>query len=323
VHLLDDFLTKVDPIEDLPQDELDSLLGTQSTSENHTSATNAAVLSSPPPRPSTSFENMQRLRATLATAAHSSLHPLHSHEASRGTLVDRAAEDRRAASSAIERDPGGLRPRAMYSRNRDRHQQDQHEGRSAGDAKFAQEVQKASKILTGMQEWLYLGFYTALHVPVPGYGVQYAADLPQRAFPPMAATSAVHAIQSITGLLLLALTEDSTGYTQRSVCPVVRSLLTLESALSAYCGTLQASHFVRISSMGRTQQIRYRARSESAIPESVRVLQQAVQEALGRVVRAYRDVLLIVVTQYDSQASAVLFSRTQVTALEAKLVAIA
>lgn len=205
----------------------------------------------------------------------------------------------------------------MYRRDKERHSL--HDGTASEAFKYAQDVLQASQFLQGLQEWVYLGFYGALQVPVPGYGVQYAADLPVRAFPPMCAISVVHGIESIAALLLLALTEDASGYTQRAVCPVVRSLLTLEISVAAYCSTLQASQFVRISSMGRIQQIRYRARSESAIPDSIRLLQGAVQTALNAIVRAYRDVLLVVVTQYDSQATAALFSRTQVTALEAKL----
>jgi hypothetical protein len=274
----------------------------------------------PQPRHSSSFENMLKLRAHLASSEHSAVEDRNNRLLAESTKLENTTTTATtAAAASIDRDEVGLRHRAMYSRSKEHHQGAVARAKEA--ASYAQEVMAASKFLSDLQEWAYLGYYSALSVPVPGYGVEYAADLPVRAIPPMCAATAQHAILSVSGLLLSALSEDSTGHTQRSVCPVVRSLLTLENSLAAYCSTLQASQFVRISSMGRTQQIRYRARSESAIPDSIRILQSAVQQALGTVVRAYRDVLLLVVTQYDSQATEALFTRMQVTALEAKLLA--
>ena len=307
MHLLDEFLSKREDNEDLLLDDLNQDDGLFNQ-DGRVKITDSVAAGTGPsaPRHSSSFENILRLRASLAAGERDSTHTDHSHE-------------EKHYDKSIELEPSGLRPRRMY--RRDTHRHAHHDGTTSEAFKHAQEVLQASRFLKGLQEWVYLGFYGALQVPVPGYGVEYAADLPVRAFPPMCATAVVHAIESITALLLLALNEDASGYTQRSVCPVVRSLLTLESSLAAYCSTLQASQFVRISSMGRIQQIRYRARSESAIPDSIRLLQGAVQQALNSMVRAYRDVLLIVVTHYDSQATTALFSRTQVTALEAKLMA--
>ncbi len=304
MHLLDEFLTKREENEDLLLDDLDQDNGLFKS--DGTVKVTDNVASGTAPRHSSSFENILRLRASLAAGE-------------RDVTRAEASYEEKQYDSSIEREPLGLRARTMYRRDKARHAH--HDGTDSEGFKYAQDVLQASQFLKGLQEWVYLGFYGALQVPVPGYGVEYAADLPARAFPPMCTTSVVHAIESIAALLLLALSEDASGYTQRSVCPVVRSLLTLESSLAAYCSTLQASQFVRISSMGRIQQIRYRARSENAIPDAIRLLQGAVQQALHSMVRAYRDVLLIVVTHYDSQATTALFSRTQVTALEAKLMA--
>lgn len=176
-----------------------------------------------------------------------------------------------------------------------------------------------NKVAGQLLESAVLGLCTSWRVPVPGYGADYAGNLPVIAFPPICASTVTHAVESVAILLVHALAEDSSGFTQRSVCPVVLSLLGLETSLIAYCGTLQASQCVSISSMGRTQQIRYRARSENAVPPGIRALLVAVRTGLTQVLRAYRDVLVRVVANYDHAAQERVFSREQVIALEGKL----
>lgn len=183
-----------------------------------------------------------------------------------------------------------------------------------------QAVQKENKVLGQVLESLFLGMCAYWRVPVPGYGADCAGNLPMQALPPMCTSTVTLAVQSVTALLVHALAEDKTGFTQRSVCPVVASLLGLESSLVAYCGTLQASQCVSISAKGRTQQIRYRARSENAVPAGVRVLLAALREGLAQVLRAYRDVLVRVVAHYDAAAQQTgAFSREQMIVPEAKL----
>jgi hypothetical protein len=182
-----------------------------------------------------------------------------------------------------------------------------------------QSLINSSALLTSMQEYATVRLCAALSIPMPGRGVQFAAQLPVQAFPPMCATSIVHAIQSMSSLLVLALQEDSTGFTQQSVCQVVRAFLSLEMVLSTYCGTLQASQYIRLTSHGRTQQIKYKVRTHSAVPLSVRALQAAVQEGLQQVLRNYRDMLSLVVSNYNSAAASVLFSPQFIAILDRKL----
>lgn len=108
------------------------------------------------PRHSSSFENILRLRASLATEDRhpsTSTHPAH---------------EERSYDASIEREPSGLRARTMYRRDKDRHAL--HDGTASVAYQTAQETLQASQFLHGLLEWVYLGFYGALHVPVPGYG---------------------------------------------------------------------------------------------------------------------------------------------------------
>lgn len=188
---------------------------------------------------------------------------------------------------------------------------------------LAQQVQGAvdsSRVVKSLFDHAYLRVCAALDVPVPGRGVEHAASLPARAIPPMCAATVVYAIHAASLLLVRALVEDPSGAAQQSVYAVLRCLLHLEESVGKYCGTLQASQFVRIASMGRTQEIRYRARSESAVPDSIRSILQAAREATIRVVAAYRDVLVMVVSNFDSAATSAMFSKQHLLMLEAKMI---
>jgi hypothetical protein len=190
-------------------------------------------------------------------------------------------------------------------------------------SELAQQLQGAvdsNRVAKSLVDHAYLRICAFLDIPVPGRGVEHAGSLPVRAIPPMCAATVVYAIQAVSLLLVRALVEDASGAAQQSMYAVLRCLLHLDETVSKYCGTLQASQFVRIASMGRTQEIRYRARSEGAVPDSVRSILQATREATLRVVAAYRDVLLLVVSNYDSAATSAMFSKPQLLMIEAKLI---
>eukprot|EP01034_Spumella_vulgaris_P021910 gene21911-27987_t len=110
-------------------------------------------------------------------------------------------------------------------------------------------------------------------------------------FPPVMAQSAVNGIDSISLLLVAALSEDGSGLVQHHVPSVVNSLLMLEHALLAYSNTVHQTYFSHFSKMGRVQRIQYRVRSIAHLPRSMQLLSVATDEALGRLVGAYRDVL--------------------------------
>jgi hypothetical protein len=190
-------------------------------------------------------------------------------------------------------------------------------------SELSQQVQSAvdsNRVAKSLVDHVYLRVCAFLDIPVPGRGVEHAASLPVRAIPPMCAATVVYAIQAVSLLLVHALVEDASGVAQQSVYAVLRCLLHLDETVSRYCSTLQASQFVRIASMGRTQEIRYRARSEGAVPDSIRSILQATREATLRVVGAYRDVLLLVVSNFDSATTSAIFSKPQLLMLEAKLI---
>lgn len=189
-----------------------------------------------------------------------------------------------------------------------------------------QRVNKENKVLGQVLESMFLRMCASWCIPVPGYGADYAGSLPMHSLPPICTSTVTHAVESMSTMLVHALAEDKTGFTQRSVCPAVASLLGLEQALVSYCATLQASQCVSISTMGRTQQIRYRARSENAVPAGVRALLVAVRAGLSQVLRAYKDVIGRVVAHYDPSAQQQqhqqqegAFSREQIISLEGKL----
>lgn len=179
---------------------------------------------------------------------------------------------------------------------------------------------ESQPLLGKFVDHLYLRVCGALQVPVVGRGIEHAGALPSRAFPPMCAATSVYAVEAVSHLLVHALSEDATGVAQRSMASTLRCLLHLEDVVGKYCGTLQASQYVRISTMGRAQEIRYRARSENAVPEEIRNLQAAIRESIRRVVGAYRDELVLLISNYNSAATGAMFSRTQLLAIEAKLI---
>ena len=266
------------------------------TTTASTPAATATVVSES--KKSTSFENIVRLRAQLSS---SDLHHRTSSSSNNGT------------GSAVEIEKN---PTVSHSGQRVQNSD------PLNDAFLQmQRLLGSNKIVTALVDQVSLHYSALLDIPVQGRGVEYAGTLPFRAVPPMCAATVAYATRAVSLLLVHALGEDRTGITQRSVCSVVRMLLHLEETVALYCATLQASQYVQIARMGRTQQIRYRARSESAVPNSVRVIQLAVQESLSRLVGAYRDVLLAIVTNYDSTTSSVMFSKAHLLVLEEKLVA--
>jgi hypothetical protein len=180
----------------------------------------------------------------------------------------------------------------------------------------------ANKFMRGLADYLHLRQAGLLQSPVAGRGVANAGALPARAFPPMCAATVVYAVQSASMLLVRALGEDTRGTAQRSMPAVLRGLLLLEEAVVGYCATLQASQFVRIASVGRTQEIRYRARSESAVPDEIKSILEATREAILRVAGAYRDELLLLLSNYSTSVTSAMFSKAQLLALESKLMEI-
>ena len=247
---------------------------------------------------SSSFENIVRLRAQLSST----------------DLHHRTSSSNTGTGSAVE-----IEKNSTVSHSGQRVQNSD----PLNDAFLQmQRLLDSNKIVTALIDQVSLRYSALLDIPVQGRGVEYAGTLPFRAVPPMCAATVAYSTRAVSLLLVHALGEDRTGITQRSVCSVVRMLLHLEETVALYCATLQASQYVQIARMGRTQQIRYRARSESAVPNSVRVIQLAVQESLSRLVGAYRDVLLAIVTNYDSTTTSVMFSKAHLLVLEEKLVAL-
>ena len=283
---------------------------------------------------STSFENIVKLRAQLSgNQLHQRQHSAQSQDAASVPIEKNF--DR--VSSLTRNSDGTMRENNAYSSNGniypmssgDSGRNSSHASRmgalgsSNSSVDYHQRptrLEQDSALIMKIGDYVFLNMCAMLQVPVPGRGVQYVGTLPVRALPPMCAATAVYAVQSASLLLKHALREDSSGQASRSVCAVLRCLLMLDDTAGRYCATLQAAQCVRIASMGRTQEIRYRARSESAIPDSVRKIIIATKEATLRVISCYRDVLLMVVSNYNSAASSAMFTKQQLLTIEAKLI---
>mmetsp|Transcript_13481 Transcript_13481/g.30175 ORF Transcript_13481/g.30175 Transcript_13481/m.30175 type:complete len:409 (-) Transcript_13481:67-1293(-) len=181
----------------------------------------------------------------------------------------------------------------------------------------------ANPLLRGAQEAAVTTLCKRLGLPVEGAGSRLAGTLgTDEAFPPMATGALVHTVETLSLLQTHALGEDASGLSQRSVHSVVRALLQLEAQLAALCTSLQTSpEAVRLTTSTAGLKIRYRLRRDELLPSAVRGMQAAVREGLYRVIRAYKDVLLLVASNYNANSAVVsLYTPRLMQALKEKLI---
>ena len=113
----------------------------------------------------------------------------------------------------------------------------------------------------------------------------------QHMIPPMMAQYVVHAIESVTLLLIAALTEDATGLVYHNVPCVFNCLLRLDHVLKRYSQSVHQAYSSRFLKHGKLQRIQYKVKSLQHLPEGVQSICVAVDDALKDLVESYQDVL--------------------------------
>jgi hypothetical protein len=98
----------------------------------------------------------------------------------------------------------------------------------------------------------------------------------------------VHAIESVTLILCVALHRDYTGKSHSAVPSVASSLSRLELAIAAYSDSVNASFVTHFQG----EVLRYKRKDpRDNLPTEAHALLDCTQEALEKLVRGYRDVL--------------------------------
>lgn len=154
---------------------------------------------------------------------------------------------------------------------------------------FVDNLQDVYKRVSSPVSWLYGARYLRETL---GWSVKNSQGEPHKQMlPPLMAQYVVHAVESVTLLLIAALTEDATGLVYHNVPCVVNCLLRLDHALKAYSQTVHNAYMSEFHKLGKVQRIQYRVKSLTHLPGGVQSICLAVDDALKDLSESYYDVL--------------------------------